>query len=275
MHTQDDTALPTSVFQDLIAGIHPDRILTQPTANGEAIRVAVVDSGVDTEVLQQKHPQMKVVAGGIFRPNEPQPFPFLGKQSSPHGTTVADILLRIAPAISLYSADVFGNTGTTDIDTLLHALEYILEKWPCQIINLSLGVSEARLIQPAKRQQFARLIERAYYQGISVFAAAHNEHPLVKSYPAVFGTALISVDKGLFPTPLQFGYNVGDTIEFRAHGRGYLGPFSREPTTSWATPHLAGIAARILSMKPDLKPFELKTILYWLCQHWNNRCTQE
>ena len=34
--------------------------------------------------------------------------------------------------------------------------------------------------------------------------------------------------------------------------RGYLGPFAREPATSWATPHLAGIAARILSLKPDL-----------------------
>ena len=53
-------------------------------------------------------------------------------------------------------------------------------------------------------------------------------------------------------------------MEFQAHGKGYLGPFAREPATSWATPHLAGIAARILSLKPDLKPFEIKTVLYWL-----------
>ena len=51
---------------------------------------------------------------------------------------------------------------------------------------------------------------------------------------------------------------------FQAYGKGYLGPFSKEPATSWATPHLAGIAARILSLKPDLKPFEMKTLLYWL-----------
>ena len=29
-------------------------------------------------------------------------------------------------------------------------------------------------------------------------------------------------------------------------------------------PHLAAIAARILSLRPDLKPFEIKTILYWM-----------
>jgi subtilisin len=55
-------------------------------------------------------------------------------------------------------------------------------------------------------------------------------------------------------------------VEFQAHGRGYLGPFANEPATSWATPHLTGIAARILSLRPGLKPFEIKTILYWLFQ---------
>ena len=75
---------------------------------------------------------------------------------------------------------------------------------------------------------------------------------------------LISVDKGSFDDPLRFAYKLRRQVEFQAHGRGYLGPFAREPATSWATPHLAGIAARILSLKPDLKPFEIKTILYWL-----------
>jgi hypothetical protein len=50
------------------------------------------------------------------------------------------------------------------------------------------------------------------------------------------------------------------------NGRGYLGPFAAEPATSWAAPHRTGIAARILSLRPNLKPFEMKTILYWLDQ---------
>ena len=72
------------------------------------------------------------------------------------------------------------------------------------------------------------------------------------------------MDKRLFDDPLQFAYQQRDQIEFQAHGRGYLGPFAMEPATSWAAPHLSGIVARILSLKPDLKPFEVKTLLYWL-----------
>ena len=92
--------------------------------------------------------------------------------------------------------------------------------------------------------------------------------PAAKSSPTSdyfrLAPPLISVDKGLFNDPLQFMYQLRDQIEFQAHGRGYLGPFAQEPATSWAAPHLAGIAARILSLKPDLKPFEIKTILYWM-----------
>ena len=66
-------------------------------------------------------------------------------------------------------------------------------------------------------------------------------------------------------------YNLREQIEFQAHGRGYLGPFAQEPATSWAAPHLAGVAARILSLRPGLKPFEMKTILYWLFRSVQNK----
>jgi hypothetical protein len=75
---------------------------------------------------------------------------------------------------------------------------------------------------------------------------------------------LVSVDKKVFADPLQFSYELREQVEFQAHSRGYLGPFALEPATSWAAPHLAGIAARMLSLRPDLKPFEIKTLLYWM-----------
>jgi hypothetical protein len=129
---------------------------------------------------------------------------------------------------------------------------------------LSLGVPEQRLQQVQRRQQLQRAIEDAYFKDVLIFAAAHNEHPLTRSYPAAFAPPLISVDKGLFADPLEFAYNLREQVEFQAHSRGYFGPFASEPATSWAAPHLAGIAARILSLRPNLKPFEMKTILYWL-----------
>lgn len=97
-------------------------------------------------------------------------------------------------------------------------------------------------------------------------AAAHNEHPLTRSYPAVFAPPLLSVDRGPFTDPLHFAYQLREQIEFQAKSVGYLGPFAQEPATSWAAPHLTGIVARLLSLRPELKPFEIKTLLYWMAQ---------
>ena len=254
-----------TVFDDIFRLLTPDRLLKDPRATGEGVSVALIDSGIERSVLANKfggaiHP----IDGAVFRNDVPTPQPYTGHQSSPHGTTVADILLTIAPRVRLYTADVFGPTGTSEVDTVIRALQHAIDVWKCKIVNLSLGVPESKLQQLPKRHQFLRAIEEGYYKDVLIFAAAHNEHPLTRSYPAAFAPPLISVDKAIFEDPLDFAYQLRDTVEFQAHGRGYLGPFAREPATSWATPHLAGIAARILSLRPDMKPFELKTVLYWM-----------
>jgi hypothetical protein len=258
----------STVFDEIFDRLTPDRILKDPRATGDGISVAVIDSGVERAVLEEKfesagtpiHP----IEGAMFRADKPNAFPYTGHQSSPHGTTVADIILTLAPRVKLFSADVFGPSGTCEVETVIHALHHAIEVWGVKVINLSLGVPEHKLQQLPRRQQLLRAIEEAYFRDVLVFAAAHNEHPLTRSYPAAFAPPLISVDKGLFDDPLRFAYKLREHVEFQAHSKGYLGPFAREPATSWATPHLAGIAARILSLKPDLKPFEIKTVLYWM-----------
>jgi subtilisin family serine protease len=257
-----------TIFDQIFSLLSPEKLLQDPRATGEGVSIALVDSGVDRALLEAKlrerNQTIQPIEGAIFRSDSPTPLPYLGQQSSPHGTTVADIVLTIAPQVKLYSADVFGPTGTSEVETVIRAIQHAIDVWKCKIINLSLGVAEHKLQQPQKRQQFLRTIEEAYFKDVLIFAAAHNEHPITRSYPAVFAPPLISVDKGLFEDPLDFAYHLRENIEFQAHSRGYLGPFAREPATSWATPHLAAIAARILSLKPDLKPFEIKTILYWM-----------
>lgn len=256
-----------TVFDQLFALLTPDSIFRDPRATGEGVAVAVIDSGVERAVLEDKFraagTPINPIQGAIFRATG-DPLPYEGKQSSPHGTTVADIVLTMAPRVTLYSADVFGPAGACEVETVIAALRHALDVWKVKVVNLSLGVPEHRLQQLPRRHQLQKAIEEAYFRDVLVFAAAHNEHPLTRSYPAAFAPPLISVDKGLFDDPLRFAYKLREQVEFQAHGKGYLGPLAREPATSWATPHLAGIAARILSLKPDLKPFEIKTILYWL-----------
>ncbi len=249
----------SDLFDQVFALFNPDRLLRDPRATGEGVRVCIVDSGIEEalvrERVHQRGQDLVPIQGGIFTADRAEPLPYEGHQSTPHGTTVADILLTLAPRVRLYSADVFGPRGSTEVDVVLRALHWAIDVWKCKVINLSLGVAESRLQQLPKRFQLLRAVEEAYFKDVLVFAAAHNEHPLTRSFPAAFGPSLLAVDKAQYGDPLRFAYRLRDEIEFQAHGRGYLGPFAEEPATSWAAPHLAGIAARLLSLRPDLKPF--------------------
>jgi subtilisin len=262
------------VLDEVFALLTPERLLSDPRATGAGIKVCVIDSGIDAQVLKRRFGERGVeihpIAGGLFTSARLEPLPYEGQQSTPHGTTVADIILTLAPGVQLYSADIFGPQGSCDLDVMLRALHWAIEVWQCKVVNLSLGVPEHRLQQVHRRYQVLRAIEEGYYRDVLIFAAAHNDHPLTRSYPAAFAPPLISVDKSTFTDPLRFVYKLREQIEFQAHGRGNFGPFANEPATSWAAPHLAGIAARILSMRPDLKPFEMKTILYWLSKHYED-----
>jgi hypothetical protein len=259
------------VFDEVFSLLTPERVLHDPKATGEGVKVCVLDSGVDRSILEararERGNDIYPIEGGVFTAGRPEPAPYEGRQSTPHGTTVADIILSLAPRVRLYSADVFGPGGSCDLDVVFAALHWAIDVWKCKIVNLSLGVPEHRLQPIQRRQQFLRVIEEGYFRDVLIFAAAHNDHPLIRSYPAAFATPLISVDKQVFNDPLQFAYKLHEQVEFQAHGRGEFGPLAGAPATSWAAPHLAGITARILSLRPELKPFEIKTILYWLSRH--------
>jgi subtilisin family serine protease len=250
-----------SALDEALALLTPERILHDPAADGHGVRVAVIDSGVDLAVLATRHPGHEPITAAVARSGGVEQL--VRPPSSPHGTTVADVILTVAPRVTMLSIDAFGPAGA-DVDVIVRAIRYAVAEGRSQIVNLSLGIAERTLQQPAKRTALYRAIEEAYFAGVTVIAAASNDHPFALSYPAAFGPALIGVDKTLFADPLTVAYDPREKIEFKAHGRGYLGPFAREPATSWATPHLTGVAARILSLRPDLKPFEVKAILFRL-----------
>ncbi len=237
-------------------------------ALGQGTRVGIVDTGIEQSILEARQQQrgysMPPVHGVIFHQAKSPPSPYRGLASAPHGTTVADIILRTAPQSQLFSADIFGMTGTPDVELLVTAIRHCVDAWQCQVINLSLGVVDAQLTSPHRRQLLLRTIEECYHRQIIIVAAAHNDHPTTRSYPAVFSPPLLSVERGVALEEDQFAYVAHEGIEFAAVGRGYFGPFCMEPANSWAAPHVSGWVACLLSWLPDLQPFEVKTLLYWL-----------
>ncbi len=182
------------LFDELFAFFTPQRLLLDPRATGEGVAVCILDSGVERAVLEEKFravgQEIHPIHGGIFTAEAAEPLPYEGRQSTPHGTTVADILLTLAPRIRLYSADIFGPKGSCEVEVVVKALRWAIDVWKCQIVNLSLGVPEHRLAQLPRRQLLLRAVEDGYFKDVLIFAAAHNDHPLTRSYPALFAPAL-------------------------------------------------------------------------------------
>ncbi len=234
---------------------------------GRGVRVAVVDSGIDTE-----HPDLKgkvresveaVTEEGkvTFRPSTS------GDQAG-HGTACAGIISTIAPDVELYSVKVLGPNASGSGEMFLVGLDYAI-KQKFQVINLSLGTT--------KRDYFAPihdLLDRAYHAGCIVVAAANNlPYP---SYPSIFSSSVVSVVKRAGSDPFNFGYRYGHVIELVAPGvevrTTWPGGGYRQLTgNSFACPYIAGIIALLIEAYPNLTPFQVKTILYTIAKQNQQR----
>jgi len=245
---------------DLWAAIQPETLWQGRTGRG--VRVAVVDSGIDTE-----HPDLKgkvkesveavTEEGRIeFRPST------TGDQAG-HGTACAGIITSIAPDVDLYSVKVLGPRGSGSGDMFLVGLDYAI-KQKYRVINLSLGTTKRDFFAPLHD-----LLDRAYQAGCIVVSAANNlPYP---SYPSIFSSSVVSVVKRAGGDPFNFGYRYGQVIELVAPGvevkTTWPGGGYRQLTgNSFACPYMVGIIALIVEAYPTLTPFQVKTILYIIAQ---------
>ncbi len=254
---QSDVALNAgSALPNLWTAIQEDTSWERCTGRG--VRVAIVDSGIDTE-----HPDLKgkvresveAVAedGKInFRPSTS------GDQAG-HGTACAGIITSIAPNAELYSVKVLGPNASGSGDMFLVGLDYAI-KQKFQVINLSLGTTKRDYFGPLHD-----LLDRAYHAGCVVVAAANNlPYP---SYPSIFSSSIVSVVKRAGADPFNFGYRYGNVIELVAPGvevkTTWPGGGYRQLTgNSFACPYIVGIIALLMEAYPNLTPFQVKTILY-------------
>jgi len=256
----DIAADATDATADLWAAIQPEAIWKGRTGRG--VRVAVVDSGIDTE-----HPDLKgkvkesveAVAedGRIeFRPSTS------GDQAG-HGTACAGIIASVAPDADLYSVKVLGPKASGSGDMFLVGLDYAI-KQKFRVINLSLGTTKRDFFGPLHD-----LLDRAYQAGCIVVSAANNlPYP---SYPSIFSSSVVSVVKRAGDDPFNFGYRYGQVIELVAPGvevtTTWPGGGHRQLTgNSFACPYIVGIIALMMEAYPNLTPFQVKTILYTIAQ---------
>ena len=123
---------PTDFFASFPELVNLERLLQNPGARGEGVRVAIIDSGIDQEILtrrcRERGYSLKPVEGGLFTSDQSPPAPGLARPGSPHGTTVADIVVSLAPEISLFSADVVGSRGTCEVEVICRAIRWAMDE---------------------------------------------------------------------------------------------------------------------------------------------------
>jgi subtilisin family serine protease len=225
-------------------------------ADGSGARVCVLDSGVEAGhpmVGEVQQAISVIVEGDEVTIEEDTEGDLCG-----HGTACAGVIRSLAPKCELVSVRVLGAGYTGSGRVLLEGLRWAIQQG-YDVINMSLSTT---------KQKFAGLLhelaDTAYFRRTMLVASAHNMP--VESYPWRF-SSVISVGSHEQEDPFTYYYNPSPPVEFFARGVDVEVAWNgggRLVCTgnSFATPHIAGIAALVLSKHPELTPFQLKSLLY-------------
>lgn len=228
-------------------------------STGAGVKVAVIDSGIDAD-----HPAVGSVAGGVVLEYDQSEADGVRVTEMPHGdlyghgTACAAIIRSLAPDVELYSVRVLGERLTGKARVFARGIEWCIENG-IQVANLSLSTSNEDWFAT-----FHELADDAAFKRMCLVCALNNEADK-PTYPSQF-SSVFSVAAHPIRDPESISYNPDGPPEFGAHGYDVDVAWSgggRIVATgnSFATPHVAGLVARILSKRPDLSCFQVKTVL--------------
>jgi subtilisin len=224
-------------------------------SSGAGVRVCIIDSGIDAS-----HPAVGRVDGAVAVHAEDGALSVVDDGDGDvygHGTACAGIVRRLAPDCEIHSVRVLGGELTGSGEVFIHGLRWAIEQG-FEVINLSVSTTKSRFAAALRE-----LTDLAYFRGSVIVASAHNLP--VQSFPWRF-SAVVSVGSHSGTDPLEYYANPHPPVEFAAPGVDLELAWSNGATirasgNSFATPHIAGIAALVLSKHPGMRPFELKTAL--------------
>ncbi|PYT03053.1 MAG: hypothetical protein DMF60_19530 [Acidobacteria bacterium] len=149
-------------LQNLVKMIEKLTIAREPFAcyTGRGVKVGIIDSGVNPA-----HPHVGGVAGGtrITSGESDSTNDYLDYIG--HGTAVAGAIREKAPEGLLYAVKVFDRALTTNIETIIKAIDWCIEN-EIEVINLSLGT-----VNVEHREKIEAAVARAAEEGTVLVAA--------------------------------------------------------------------------------------------------------
>ncbi len=209
---------------------------------GDAIRVAVVDTGIS-----DSHPDL-VVAGGTNILNDRASW----RDDNGHGTFASGIIgardngvgiIGIAPHSQLYAVKVLDLNGNGTIADVVSGIEWCVAHG-IRVINLSLGIT-------SNSPSVKAACDAAWNggKGAVLVAASGNNEPVV--YPANYGS-VVSVGATTQSDQIASFSSQGPPVELTAPGQNVYscaldGAYRQDSGTSFAAPHVSGLAALLFS----------------------------
>lgn len=248
-------------LSDLAEALDADFAALSRSAGLAPVDIAVIDSGIDASHadLHRRVIEQHAVGEGANGAMAVVPIqPGTNNDSFGHGTAVASIIARIAPNARLFDVRVLDARNKGNPAASVEAFRFCLAR-RFRMINMSLS------IPASQKDAVLRQCESAYGRGQLVVAARRNVPVTDEGYPAEF-SSVIAVDNQDLPSCFQVGFNPAGLIEFAALGNEVVaaapgGGYTVKTGTSFATPTVSGLCALLLGRWPQLRQFELKTIL--------------
>lgn len=243
--------------------------------------IAVLDSGVD-----MLHPDLenKIYSTGRDFINDD----FDATDDNGHGTHVAGIaaantnnnigIAGVAWNCKILPVKVVDENGEAgDYDPLIEGIQWAVDNG-AHVINISLGGD-------GHDPDLEEAVKYAYENNVVVVAAAGNYDPVWGSdviYPAAYDSYCLAVAASDYNDENPLWSNFGSEVDVSAPGdrilslwpldlteEGYL-PYAWWAGTSMSTPHVAGLAALIISIKPWLEVWEIMDIIRYSADDVNS-----
>ncbi|MHB9033920.1 MAG: S8 family serine peptidase, partial [Anaerolineae bacterium] len=230
---------------------------------GQDVVIAVLDTGV-----YSAHPDLagNLVAGASFVSYTTSWEDDLG-----HGTHVAGIaagaannggILGVAPRAKIMPVKVCKADRTCDWVDIANGVYWAVDNG-ARVINLSLGdVTSSDTLRDA--------LNYAYARNVVIAASAGNNGISVTNYPAAY-TSTIAVAATTSADVRAYFSNMGNWLDVAAPGYfifssyyqpvGSYGYYNYMSGTSMAAPHVSGLAALVLALRPGWTPEQVRSLI--------------
>jgi thermitase len=216
---------------------------------GRGVKVAVIDSGLDTTHPAFVGKLTPSTEWKDFVDGDTNPQDVSGGRGYGHGTSVAGVILQVAPNAVILPIRVLEPDGTGDLDKVVMAVNWAIQKG-AKVINLSLGTD-------VDYKAFNDIISSAAQKGIAITGSSGNNGSRGIEYPAKYTNPVMAVGS-VSATGVQSVFSsYGAELDIMAPGEFIYSAYPASQVayssgTSFASPIVAGSYALVLGQKTIL-----------------------